>query len=91
MNLFDQRGPMYWKYETSGVLQHAVEAYLEGGALTVQDIAALRAYLRQWIHAPVWSKTPQLIQLQGRIHTIRGRQDLDRWLSDALDQGIDPL
>jgi hypothetical protein len=91
MNLSNQRGPMYWLYETSGVLQPAVEAYLHGRALTVQDIAALRAYLRQWIHAPVWAETPQLVQLRARINTIRGRQDLDKWLSDALDEGIDPL
>ena len=91
MQVGHERGPLFWLYETSGVLQPAVEAYLAGRALTVQDIAALRAYLRQWINAPVWAESPQVLRLRNRINTIHGRQDLEKWLDDALDEGIDPL
>ncbi|HSR77787.1 MAG TPA: hypothetical protein VLN57_14495, partial [Xanthobacteraceae bacterium] len=46
--------PGFWMYETSGTLRPAVEAYLKHERLTEANIAALRAYLRQWIAAPAW-------------------------------------
>jgi hypothetical protein len=81
--------PGYWMHETSGVLRPAVEAYLQGRrALTGEEIAAIRAYLRQWIMAD-W---------QGDVSTLRASVDglvsrtaIKRWLDDAAEWGIDPL
>lgn len=46
--------PGYWMHETSGVLRPAVEAYLNQRPMSKKQIAAMRAYLRQWIAAPEW-------------------------------------
>lgn len=39
--------PGFWMNETSGVLRPAVEAYLRREPMTPNQIAAMRAYLRQ--------------------------------------------
>jgi hypothetical protein len=50
--------PGYWLHESSGVPRPAVEAYLAGEPMAEAQIAAMRAYLRQWIGSPVWDQNP---------------------------------
>jgi hypothetical protein len=82
--------PGFWQNETSGVLRPAVEAYLFGDPMTVMQIAAMRAYLRQWINAPEW-KGAGLPELRAKAETIRTRADINQWLELAAEVGIDPL
>lgn len=82
--------PHYWRNETSGVLQPAVMAYLEGGEMTAGQISALRAYLRQWIAAPVWHG-PEVHELREGIDRLTSREAIGNWLAIAVERGIDPL
>jgi hypothetical protein len=82
-------GPGYWMHETSGVLRPAVEAYLNRATMTPEQIATIRAYLRQWICAPVWKG--EFEDLLGRIDGLTSREAICEWLDDAADWGIDPL
>jgi len=83
--------PGYWMRETSGVLRPAVEAYLGGGdsELTEAHCAALRAYLRQWMAAPFMGDGIDL--LRARVDTLTSRAQINQWVNDALDLGIDPF
>lgn len=91
--------PSYWMHETSGVLRPAVEAYLNQRPMSKKQIAAMRAYLRQWIAAPLWDQNPHatayhrawLDQMRLRVDGLKDLEEIDRWLSDAIDAGIDPL
>jgi hypothetical protein len=86
-------------HETSGVLRPAVEAYLHGEPLTARQIAALRAYLRQWIGSPAWDRNPHatpedrvwLARMRARVDGLTSRQTIGNWLDDALKAGMDPL
>lgn len=80
--------PGYWPRETSGVLRPAIEAYLSGGPMSPEHVAAMRAYLRQWIAADVWCGADTLRQ---RIDELTDRAAIARWLDNALEIGIDPL
>ena len=82
--------PGYWMHETSGVLRPAVEAYLNGGPMSDVQIAAIRAYLRQWIAAPAW-KGPMIDVLRTQIEELTTRDAIAAWLDRAMDEGIDPL
>jgi hypothetical protein len=82
--------PGFWMHEASGVLRPAVEAYLHAEPLTDAQIAALRAYLRQWIASPKW-RGPQIGRLRADIDRLMSREAIEQWLDDALDEGIDPL
>jgi hypothetical protein len=83
--------PGYWMNETSGVLQPAVEAYLRREPLDEAAIAALRAYLRQWIQAPTWKGGPVLYQLRQNIDELISRDAIDEWVRLALTADIDPF
>jgi hypothetical protein len=83
--------PGFWQYEQSGRLRPVVVAYLHGKPLDDEQVTMMRAYLRQWINADVWRNDPGLDQLRTRIDELVDRASIDRWLSDALDLGIDPL
>jgi hypothetical protein len=82
--------PGYWMYETSGALRPAIVAYLQGDELTPAEIAAIRAYLRQWIMAPAW-QGPAIDALRAAIDGLTSRQAIRRWLDIALDENIDPI
>ena len=80
----------YWMNETSGVLAPAVEAYLMGHPLAPEHVAAIRAYLRQWIAAPDW-RGPLIGELRLSVEGIDSRAAITRWLDLADEAGIDPL
>jgi hypothetical protein len=92
-------GPGFWMYETTGVLRPAMQAYLLGERITGEQIAALRAYFRQWIGAPVWDLNPHgderdreaLAELRRRVDELTDRAAIDRWLDDVDRFGLDPL
>ena len=58
----------YWMYETSGVLRPAIEAYFSG-LMTDQHIAAMRAYLRQWIAGRMSAAGQKLCDGRGLLRT----------------------
>jgi hypothetical protein len=80
----------YWRNELSGVLQPAMQAYLNGDPLTQQHVSAIRAYLRQWIASPVWAGAG-VDGLRDGVDSLTNRAQIDRWLDRAEDLGIDPL
>jgi hypothetical protein len=83
-------GPGYWLCEITGVLRPAVEHYLRGEPLSPKDVAAFRAYLRQWIAAPAW-QGPRVAELRAAIDGLTSRAAFDLWLEIAVDEGLDPL
>jgi hypothetical protein len=75
--------------ETSGVLKPAIQAYLSGDPMTEVEVEVVRAYLRQWIEAPVWKGA--LEQLREDIDGLTSREAISDWLDLAEEEGIDPL
>lgn len=82
--------PGYWMNETSGVLRPAIEAYLAGGEMSGEHIAAMRAYLRQWINAPGFSGR-DVIALRAFVNELTDRKKIDGWIDYATEIGCDPL
>lgn len=82
--------PGYWMHETTGVLRPAIEAYLRHEPMSSEQIAAMRAYLRQWINAAAW-RGPAIDELRAWIDRLDSREAIRDWLSMANDLWIDPL
>lgn len=80
--------PGYWMNETSGVLRPAIEAYLTGDSMTDEQVAAMRAYLRQWIGGDTWRGAEML---RRKVEGLTSRDAIRRWLNRAKEIGIDPL
>jgi hypothetical protein len=87
----DPRAPKYWRHETGGLLKAAVEAYLNGNVMTLEQINLMRCYLRQWIMSPRCGKAMAWRELRKDVEAIRTRRDIGEWLRRALDEAIDPL
>lgn len=83
--------PGYWMHETSGVLRPAIEAYLNHQPMTSEQIASMRAYLRQWIENGDWRGNMALENLRGGIDQLTSRGEIHAWLELANQIGIDPL
>jgi hypothetical protein len=90
--------PGYWMYETSGVLKPAVEAYLlRETMMTPAQIAALRAYCRQWIELfepPDGAPEAQrrvIARLRAMVDGLVDRPSIDVWIMQATAIGADPL
>jgi hypothetical protein len=82
--------PGYWMFETSGVLRPAVEAYLQSTQeMTPEHIAAVRAYLRQWMAAG-WVGS-NVDRLRAEVDAIKDRGTLSAWIESAMEDGIEPL
>lgn len=87
------RSPGFWMNETTGVLRPVVLAYFaaqtnQGPDLTPQQVATMRAYLRQWIAAPGWLRAEDL---RAQVETIRTHADVVAWVNAADDRGMDPF
>lgn len=88
----------YWMYETTGVLRPAVEAYLfTRGPLAEPHVAALRAYVRQWIElfeppegAPE-AERRVIARLREMVNGLVDRNTINVWMMQAMAVGIDPL
>lgn len=88
--------PRYWRDETSGVLAAAVWRYLGDHALTPNELRYMREYCMQWGDSPIWELnlaggTEELAALRASAKEIRTIQQLDKWVHDATDIGLDPL
>lgn len=83
--------PGFWMNEVSGALIVPITKYLEGKSLTPEDVQLIRAYLKQWVDAPVWAADAELAELRRTVNELYTSKDIHRWLDKALDVGIDPL
>jgi hypothetical protein len=91
--------PGYWMDETGGRLRPAVMAFLNGAELSLDQIALLRAYCRQWIMAEFWDMNPHagaeekawLAELRADVDKLTTRAAISSWLWRATEGGLDPL
>ncbi len=82
--------PGFWRNETTGVLAPAVHAFLAQVPMTGVQIAAMRAYFRQWIAAPGFVGEKVEI-LRAAVDRLTTQEALDAWYGWAIDAGVDPL
>lgn len=82
--------PGYWMYETGAMLRPAVRAYLAQETLDPAQIAALRAYFRQWIAAPDW-RGSDIKWLREAVDHLHSRRAIRAWLARAEVAGVSPL
>jgi hypothetical protein len=90
--------PNYWRYETTGVLQPAIDAFL-AGSMTPTQISVMRAYLRQWVDASVWDRNPhntpvdraRLAEMRQRVDGLTNFAAIEDFIADLTDDWMDPL
>jgi|SRR5215471_1117179 len=86
--------PLAWRDEQSGVLPAAIKAYFDAAlgrdTITADQLVLLINYLIYYINAPCW-KGEGLEALRLRVGELRTRADVDDFLDQCLEIGLDPL
>ncbi len=88
--------PLYWRNELTGRLSDAIHAYLanrvEGKPITPIQTETFRAYLEYYIDAPCWKDfSVELKLLRLRVRLLRTPEDIQEWIRESLEFGLDPL
>jgi len=91
--------PLRWQDEQSGVLPTAVLAFLDHGIKqrstppTEEQLKLICGYLKYYIDAPCWQQgdTEELDKLRKKAKTLKTGQDINDFIWDCMEIGIDPL
>ena|SRR5579885_2147497 len=86
--------PLYWGNEQSGQLPAAVVAFLVAatgdGECSDDQRRLVIEYLQYYIKAPCW-QGPGIEALREQATKLQSMQDVQRWMMNCLEEGIDPL
>ena len=90
--------PLRWQDEQSMRLPNAVLAYLEnrtqGTPIRQDEVELLRDYLQYYIAAPCWSiegMEEEMARLRERVATLASAEEIEAWICECLNVGMDPL
>ena len=92
--------PVYWRNESSGKLEEAVNAYwMPCANLSANHVNLLRQYIVHWATAPCWRNNPYLdagieAELDKAIalsRSITTRSDICDALDSLMTLAIDPF
>ncbi|NTV65279.1 MAG: hypothetical protein HGA65_17350 [Oscillochloris sp.] len=83
--------PRFWMEETSGALSAVVEVFMRSEELKPSQLNLLRIYLRQYIERAVITDEADRRRLLGRIDSLRGISDMERFSEDLSEVGVEPF
>lgn len=98
--------PLRWQDEQSGLLPGAVMAYFDHSinrskAFTETQLNLVIQYCQYYINAPCWidnavrsgseDVVAEMRRAMAKSMQLRTAEDIDGWIRDCLEMGIDPL
>lgn len=86
-----ERPPHYWMTEQTGHLDAAVEAYMNGDALTPEQIGLIRQYLQQYIERAMMTGQADRRVLLQRVAKLRNGRAIERLADELAEFGIEPF
>ena len=83
--------PHYWMTEQTGRLADAVEAYMNGDALAKDQLALIKAYLRQYLERAVMTGDAKRERLLEQAAALRDSREIERFADDLAEIGVEPF
>ncbi len=99
-------GPLHWGNEQGGLLKQAMLAFFIHGAdavgavkeITPEQLELVREYGEYYLNAPCWDYNPhndeeiwaKLAELREQIKKATTFEEINQWIRQCLDIGIDP-
>lgn len=93
--------PLYWRNEPSGLLAAAVMAMHAHGAdpkqpgPSAEQLGMIARYAQYYINAPCWERAKvfatELAQLRAQAKAMKTLADVQAWIGQCLNIGVDPF
>jgi hypothetical protein len=92
--------PLNWRDEESGELPEAVRRYYNrrtDGAPSADQLSLIIDYLRHFINAPCWARNcagvfdEELASLREQAEKLASIKDIEKFLFEAMEIGLDPF
>ena len=81
--------PRFWMEEQTGVLEDAVQAYMEGERLRTNQLRAIKSYLKQFIERAPLAGDAKVHLLVQRIERIKTTRDVEEFADELAEYGAE--
>jgi len=81
--------PRFWMEETTGVLNDAVDTYMNGEKLMPEQLELIKIYLRQFVERAVLSGEANRKLLLSKIDKLKTSTDVERFADDLSEYGAE--
>ena len=81
--------PRFWMEEQTGVLEDAVQAYMEGERLKPNQLRALKSYLKQFVERAPLAGDAKVHLLLQRIERIKTTRDVEAFADELAEYGAE--
>jgi hypothetical protein len=86
-----ERPPHFWMTEQSGLLEPAVEAYLNGEPLSAAALDLIKQYLRQYLERALMAGAANRGALLRRTEALRNSREIERFADELSEYGVEPF
>lgn len=81
--------PRFWMEESTGVLNEAVDAYMNGERLSTEQINVIKVYLRQFIERAKLSGAANKRLLLSKIDKLSKISEIERFADEVSEYGAE--
>jgi hypothetical protein len=81
--------PRFWMEETTGALNEAVDAYMNGERLTAAHLNLIKLYLRQYVERALLSGEANKRLLLSKIDKLKTTADVERYADELSEYGAE--
>jgi hypothetical protein len=83
------RPPRFWMEEQTGVLEDAVQAYMEGERLKPNQLRAIKSYLKQFVERAPLAGDAKVHLLLQRIERTKTTRDVEAFADELAEYGAE--
>jgi hypothetical protein len=84
-----EKPPRFWMDEQTGVLQDAVETYMDGDRLNASQLAILKIYLKQFVERAPLAGEANVRKLVQQIQQLRTTRDVEDFADEIAGYGAE--
>lgn len=81
--------PRFWMEETTGALNEAVDAYMNGERISTAQLDLIKLYLRQYMERAVLSSDANKKLLLSKIDKLKTTADVERYADEISEYGAE--
>ncbi len=81
--------PRFWMEETTGTLAEAVETYMNGERLTMEQLDLIKLYLHQYIERAVLANDANRKRLLSRVDKLHTTSDVEAFADEISEYGAE--